>query len=583
MNCLDRYFLPLAGRQRSACRTKSGFICSLAFSVALSSVLFAQGQVLWQQNGVCVCNGQFGGGFDPVKLVRSGEHATLCLYLNSDGTNTRVFAQRLDDQGHCLWSGDGVALGRPASSSEFSAVGDGDGGAIAAWFAQSVGPYGNSVWAQRVDSNGALLWDSGGALVTSSTDYVAYRLSGSTSDMRGGALVGWIESFASESLDATKLFLQRVDSSGCARWTPVILDDSQPYELARNGIQSDSNGGAVVVWTANRHGWTECDVFAERVDSSGQPVWGAGGLPVCTGSGWCAGYGCARSGKATVVAWLINGSYLMYAQSLDDTGRCRWRSNGVPVCTLSTGNGSSPEVLGDGSGGATIVWTGGGEGVFAQRLDSSGFPVWGPLGIAGATGPLGEGDGPTVASDGRGGSIVCWEDDRYSHWNVFAQRVTSDGSLVWQDPGLAVCADPHGQYWGPAVAGDGAGGSNRLGRWASRGVNCSVYAQRVADLVSVREIPHPGSSAVLRAFPSPATSCVSVRLFAPRDVSATLEVYDARGCRVRKLPCRNSASGELQAQWDLRDDAGVRVPPGVYVLSFRTSSETARQRVTVVR
>jgi flagellar hook assembly protein FlgD len=59
-------------------------------------------------------------------------------------------------------------------------------------------------------------------------------------------------------------------------------------------------------------------------------------------------------------------------------------------------------------------------------------------------------------------------------------------------------------------------------------------------------------------------------------------VLDVAGRRVRTLP--TPATGTMLAQWDwdLRDDAGARVPPGLYLVSVRTALGSVSRSVLVV-
>ena len=51
------------------------------------------------------------------------------------------------------------------------------------------------------------------------------------------------------------------------------------------GMVRDRFGGAVIVWTDYRNGG-EGDIYAQRIDNMGYPVWSDGGVAVCTASGF---------------------------------------------------------------------------------------------------------------------------------------------------------------------------------------------------------------------------------------------------------------------------------------------------------
>jgi len=80
-----------------------------------------------------------------------------------------------------------------------------------------------------------------------------------------------------------------------------------------------------------------------------------------------------------IVAWVdcrAGTNTDIYAQRLDSFGNVLWAADGVPVCTLSA-DVYDCRVVPDGAGGAIVVWRDwrawGGD-VYAQRLDPSATP-----------------------------------------------------------------------------------------------------------------------------------------------------------------------------------------------------------------
>src|SRR5262245_39135143 len=70
---------------------------------------------------------------------------------------------------------------------------------------------------------------------------------------------------------------------------------------------------------------------------------------------------------------------------------------------------------------------------------------------------------PVMTSDGAGGAIGVWRDERYypsNEMDIFAQRVAADGTIPqgWPTDGFPVCVDPAYQD-APAIVSDGLGGA----------------------------------------------------------------------------------------------------------------------------
>jgi hypothetical protein len=60
-------------------------------------------------------------------------------------------------------------------------------------------------------------------------------------------------------------------------------------------------------------------------------------------------------------------------------------------------------------------------------------------------------------------------------------------------------------------------------------------------------------------------------------------IVDVSGRRLRSWTGVPAAAGAVELSWDLNDDAGCRVPPGVYLASVRTGGEVLSHRILVVR
>ncbi|MBS1914015.1 MAG: T9SS type A sorting domain-containing protein [Bacteroidetes bacterium] len=79
----------------------------------------------------------------------------------------------------------------------------------------------------------------------------------------------------------------------------------------------------------------------------------------------------------------------------------------------------------------------------------------------------------------------------------------------------------------------------------------------------------------------PSSGDVNVQVHTPGD--GVVEVYDMMGHRVRTLLENTSASGSDAVVWNGTDDAGARLPNGMYVIQLRASSGATSQPVRIVR
>jgi hypothetical protein len=168
----------------------------------------------------------------------------------------------------------------------------------------------------------------------------------------------------------------------------------------------------------------------------------------------------------------------VYAQRIGADGKVLWTADGVAVCTALYDQ-DEPALVSDGAGGAIIAWHDARSmnyDIYAQRVSAAGAMLWATDGV-----PLcaasGEQSVPAIVSDGAGGAIVTWQDMRTAYEDVYAQRVDATGAVQWTANGVAVVTAPW-QQTNPAIAPDGKGGA--ILAWEdARGSNWHIYAQQL--------------------------------------------------------------------------------------------------------
>ncbi len=152
----------------------------------------------------------------------------------------------------------------------------------------------------------------------------------------------------------------------------------------------------------------------------------------------------------------------------------------VPLCTTAFSSQVSAAIP-DASGGAIVVWyedRAGDFDVFARRVNSQGVPLWTNDGNLVCVQPVISAQIlPKAVSDGAGGAIVVWIDNRNGANALFAQRIDSLGTRLWASAGMAV-ATTSSQVTYFCLAADGASGA--VISWASQpGLSSDIHAQRL--------------------------------------------------------------------------------------------------------
>ncbi|MGD1049112.1 MAG: T9SS type A sorting domain-containing protein [Candidatus Krumholzibacteriaceae bacterium] len=300
-----------------------------------------------------------------------------------------------------------------------------------------------------------------------------------TSDGAGGTIVTWADSRAGNN----RIYAQRLNASGAVQWTTdgVALCTAAHDRYAPQ-IVSDGAGGAIVTWFDLRSG--NFDVYAQKVDSSGVVQWMTDGVALCTAPENQVNPTIVSDGAGgAIVTWQDwrSGNYDIYTQWVNASGALQWTADGVALC-MAVNDQSYPTIVSDGAGGAIVAWYDNRSGnkwhIYAQKVDASGAVQWTTDGVAICTATGDEYAAPIV-SDGAGGAIFACEDYRGGDWNIYAQKVDASGAVLWTADGVAICTAPGDQVV-PAIASDDAGGA--IITWQDRrSGNYEIYAQGVSS------------------------------------------------------------------------------------------------------
>lgn len=347
------------------------------------------------------------------------------------------------------------------------------------------------------------------SLLCSTTAFAQWQLNGvalstatrdqtvptSVSDGSGGVIVTWQDFRSSTDWD---IYVQRVNAAGVVQWAAngVALCTADGNQLTPT-ITSDGAGGAIVSWHDGRSfpGGAPISIFAQRVNASGVVQWAANGVSLCTTvNGRNDPTIVADGSGGAIVTWEDYRSGTnndIYAQRVNASGVAQWTANGVALCTAATDQ-LGPMIVSDNAGGAIVTWydlrNGVDDDIYAQRVSNVGAVVWIANGVP-VCAAVNSQFLPTLIPDGAGGAIVTWEDLRSGNYDVYAQRLSSAGVVQWTANGVALCttADTQGV---PTIVPDGSGGAIVTWYDFRSGTDNDIYAQRVNASGAVQWTPN---------------------------------------------------------------------------------------------
>jgi hypothetical protein len=428
--------------------------CVTAVLLYLVTLLILPAQVcaFWVENGKAVCL-ETENQNDPFIVPDDAGGSIIVWYDFRSGLNTEVYAQRVDEHGRDMWTADGVQVySRTSSAVGICVESDGASGAFIAVLAY------DSLFVQRIHADGTT-WSSPDGTPICNSIFIGFDPGyiSVAPDGVGGVIVAWADGRAYPD---NNIYAQRVDAAGAVKWAtngvpvgPAALVQMSPR------CAPDLNGGAVIAWTDLRSGYR--DIYAQRIDSTGTILWTASGVPVCTETGdqQASQIISCESGDV-IIAWEdIRGTYTdIYLQKLNPSGIAQWTANGVAATT-----DPYPQVtirmVTDGAGGAIVTWldvrnTLLNTDIYAQRVDSDGNVVWETDGTAICTADEIQ-SYPEIAEDGAGGAVITWQDTRNPTYDIYAQRIGPDGVVMWEENGISFCAGETGfrTYYSIALVG----------------------------------------------------------------------------------------------------------------------------------
>ncbi|MBN2054518.1 FG-GAP repeat protein, partial [bacterium] len=349
-----------------------------------------------------------------------------------------IFAQRFDENGTRMWGDEGLCICQADSDQYCPKLSpNGSGGAIICWQDERDGNH--HIYAQHVSIDGIPQWTTNGIRVSPvGVDYY-FSCCFNEPDGMGGIYVVFSGEPAS--------YCQHVNSDGTLSWDPPV-QLSQVTNYAGAKLAPDGTGGVLLTWIDER-GSTGMDIYAQRLDSNGNQLWGQNGLCVCAASEYQQ---CPRvvgdGAGGGIFQWRDyrdeEGDYL-YAQKVSAAGTIQWTADGIQVSSDDYVNNQN--VLYDGAGGMYVLWQSQTDGnLHADRFDAAGLSLWSePLDVTNLDYADIVCSRFSWTNDGAGGALVTyWSyDDGYK---IYAQRISPNGTLPWGIHGKILCDHSRDDY-----------------------------------------------------------------------------------------------------------------------------------------
>jgi hypothetical protein len=198
--------------------------------------------------------------------------------------------------------------------------------------------------------------------------------------------------------------------------------------------------------------------------------------------------------------------------------------------------------------------------------------------------------------DGAGDALGVSMKLDYNH-DVLEQVAVANGALLDQQDraGVAFSSEPGDVDVALLGSGTGISGSGEVARVTFRvkaagdpalAIKSVVARDAQNKPVAIAGIDGAGVAAATGlgfSYPNPFTASTAIRMSLRQDGDVKLAVYDIAGRRVRMLLSGSQPAGARTVTWDGRDDSGVRMAPGAYVVRMEMANHRESRTVRLVR
>lgn len=372
---------------------KSGILASLLL-LLLNSHLFAQWTTDPNHPGV-VCNEN--GAEKSVKAFADGSGGVFVFWLDGRDLTSpsihQIFGQHYDENGFALWeSGGRPIINHIKAITLFDVKNFDNGDIIIGWVTTSPTPDGiDSLQFQKLNFDGGKVWPQD-LVVAAKTPSVTLSMSGFEFLLNNNTYVVDIQVNYMGGSNGNRITYFTTDGVltgpfngypmgtqyyfGSAHILPVLngSNDTYLYYSGGNGagaglfcmrISMDGDtvwgpqnvlagttglsyqftafsdpGGVVFVWVGSASGYS--NIYARRIDSGGNLVWGDPPVSICAADGNQDNFFCRKLDNTFYIVWSdgrpgTNPGYCdIYGQKFDEAGTVFWESDGIQIASFNT-------------------------------------------------------------------------------------------------------------------------------------------------------------------------------------------------------------------------------------------------------
>ena len=423
-----------------------------------------EGLIKWEPNGKGIAKWEGEQSHPQVVTSVIGNYQVFIWESIKEG-KVSLHASRVDQYGEPVWSEGSKALCEVPGGQDQVSVLPVDGQGFWCSWRDSREQFGNKIYLQSLDPGGKFRLQSEGVELASSHSGIYAKIEDLQIEpaQNGDFFLAWKDYRNGEK--NPDIYLQRIDASGKPVWkeggidiTPVVGEQSRPT------LVNDGAGGLIVCWVDRRNG-RDVNLYTQRISSRGLTLWRANGELICDAPKSQSYVKAVTDGReGVIVAWsdarnLMTSGFDLYIQRINFQGKPLWGENGKPFARYP-GLQSSPSLISDDNSGAYIAWMdmrNEVSNIYIQHINQYGIYEWEYGGRCPARVAYNQRN-PQIVKNFQDDLYLVWEDSRLGDGNdkVVMQCLTPNGFKVWGSGGKLVCDNP-GKQTSPKLLTDQSG------------------------------------------------------------------------------------------------------------------------------
>ncbi len=264
------------------------------------------------------------------------------------------------------------------------------------------------------------------------------------------------------------VYLQKLDVNGVPQFAAngiLVSNNPQNSSLVDWDMIADNNNNAILTFTDIRSGGT-INPFAYMISPAGTHMWGPNGITLSDSvNSFQPNPKVVQTSDGNYVFfWRIGtGPQKLALQKVNAAGVKQWGTSPIIWTSGTTENYDWPAIVPSDNGSVIVMFSGytgsfispSNYRIYSQKVSGTGTRVWNST--QDTVYSLGRVSGfytPRLFSDGNGGAVYCWHDDRNSVnlTTGYVQRKNSAGAIQFPINGTAVSGNASNNHFAPVAA-----------------------------------------------------------------------------------------------------------------------------------